>query len=458
MRQVDARRERADVRHLARRRRSAVARRFSLVGAAMSVLFAMMLSAALHAAASAAPAPAACEGVLTRSAVVACVLAGHPGVRAAEQEREAARGRRLAARTVLPSNPQVEVTAARRVGLWNGERDINVYGRLSQEIEIAGQRRKRMAVADAELAQSERRIAVARRDLAAAALAAHVELVAAQELRAMFGRIARASEVLVDLAGVSERAGLGSPLSADVAVASAVRVRRQQVQAEGRVAAARARLAGLLGRESSAELAVQGDLTPLALPEELAALVEGALGRRAEIELAQAEREAFLRQVEVYRRVRAPNPSVVLYAQRDGFAERVLGGGIAFPIVLPSPLGRTFAGEIAENKALARRAEADVERWRRQVRTEVAVGFEEVRARRAELTLFEADRLQRAEAHLEALGQEMAAGRMSIREAVVFQQTLLDYLASHVEARRALALASVELARVAGLLPEGVTP
>jgi cobalt-zinc-cadmium efflux system outer membrane protein len=148
----------------------------------------------------------------------------------------------------------------------------------------------------------------------------------------------------------------------------------------------------------------------------------------------------------------------VLFAQRDGFAERVLGGGIAFPITLPSPLGRSFAGEIAENKALARRAEAEVERWRRQVRTEVVVGYQDVQARRAELALFEGDRLQRAEAHLEALGQEMASGRMSIREAVILQQTFLEYLGTHIEARRALALASVELARVAGLLPEGSQP
>ncbi len=131
---------------------------------------------------------------------------------------------------------------------------------------------------------------------------------------------------------------------------------------------------------------------------------------------------------------------------------------IAFPITLPSPLGRSFAGEIAENKALARRAEAEVERWRRQVRAEVVVGVQNVQARQAELALFEGNRLQRAEAHLEALGQEMASGRMSIREAVILQQTFLEYLGTHIEARRALALASVELARVAGLLPEESKP
>ena len=400
-----------------------------------------------------------CRGPLTRDDVVACALAGHPGVRAAEYGREAAMGRKHSARTLLPSNPTVEVTVAQRVGMRAPDRDVNVYGRLSQEIEIGGQRRKRIAVADAGLVQAQARIELTRRDIAADALRAFFEVLAAQEQRAMIGRIARSNETLVELARSSEAAGLGSALTADVAVAASVRVQRQQVEADRRVATASATLTGLIGNDPAVGgVTVRGELTPLTLPADLAALVDAALLRRAEIELARAEREVFLKQVELYRRSRVPNPSVVLYGQRDGFAERVLGGGIALPIPLPSPLGRSFAGQIAEHKALARQAEAEVLLWQRTVRTEVAVGFQELLARRAELALFEGDRLQRAEAHLEALGQEMASGRISIREAVILQQTFLEYIATHIEARRALALASVELARVAGLLPEASQP
>lgn len=410
----------------------------------------------------ASPSPAAaCTGALTRDSVVDCSLAGHPGVRVAELEREAAAGRKLGARTLLPSNPQVEITAAHRNALWSGgrDRDTNVYGRLSQELEIGGQRRKRMAVADAQIAQADRRIDLIRRDLAAAALTAYYELLAAQEQRAMIGRIARSTETLIELARTSETAGLGSGLTADVAATAGVRVQRQQVEADRRIATARAALAGLLGRDPvGAAVDVQGDLSPLPISDDLAALVAAALVGRAEIELAKAERETLLRQVEMYRRLRVPNPSVVLYAQRDGFNERVLGGGLAFPIVLPSPLGRTYAGEIAEHRALARRAEAEIARFQRLVRTEVSVGYQDFKARQAELALFEPDRLQRAEGHLAALGEEMVAGRISIREAVVLQQSFLEYLGAHIEARRALALASVELARVSGRLPKVGNP
>ena len=399
------------------------------------------------------PSPTSCRGPLGRAAVVACALAEHPSIRAAEAGREAARSRKLSARTLLPSNPQVEVTAARRVGMWTGDRDINVYGRVTQELEIAGQRRRRMEVADAEVTQAERQIELSRREVAAAALAAYYEWIAAREQQQMIGRIARAAGALVALARTSERTGLASGLYADVVMAASVRVLRQQIEAERRIAAARAVLAGLLGRDG-AGLEITGDLTPLAVSEDPSRLIGTALMRRAEIELAQAEREMFVRRVELFRRLRAPNPSVVLYAQRDGFAEQVLGGGLVFPLVLPAPLGRTYKGEIAESRALARRAEAEIERWRRVVQTEVEVASREVEARKAELELFQPDRLQRAESDLEALAQEIASGRVSLRDAVVLQQTLLEYLAAHIEARRALAIGSVELARVAGLLPE----
>lgn len=395
-----------------------------------------------------------CRGPLTAEVAVRCALAASPAVRAAEAAVEAAQGRRDAASTLLPSNPHVEVTVAARRGMWNGERDVNVYGRLAQELELGGQRGKRRRVAEADHTAQRRRVDAVRREVAAEVLRVHVEALAAREQRTMALRMTTAADTLVALAREGEKAGLASALMQDLAAVTVVRLRQQQIEAERRISAAHAVLAGLLGQDPARpDLEAAGALGPLAVPEDISALVSGALVARAELDVARAEREQHLRQVELYKRLRAPNPSVLLYAQRDGFNERVLGGGLSFPIPLPSPLGRAYRGEIASSKALARQAEAELERLRRSVRAEVVVAAEALRARRAELALFDPERITRAEGHVTALSEEMAAGRLSIREAAVLQQTFLELLAAHLEARRALALAAVELARVAGLLP-----
>jgi cobalt-zinc-cadmium efflux system outer membrane protein len=357
---------------------------------------------------------------------------------------------------LLPSNPAVEVTAAARHGLQTGDRDINVYGRISQELEIAGQRRKRVAVVDAELDGQRLRVTAVRREVAAAALQAYYELVAAHEQQAMLGRIAAASQTLVEFAAAGEKAGLASGLTADLAATATVRIRRQQVEAERRLATARALLASMIGQDPAVPvLAVQQDMTALTVVGELPALIDQALQRRAELEVARAEQEAQRRQVELYKRLRAPNPSLVAYAQRDGFNERVLGGGIAIPIPLPGRLGRNYAGEIAESRARVRQADADIERLRREIKAEVVTAYHSLRARQAEVELFDPQRVQRAEAHVGALSEEMATGRLQIREAVIMQQSFLELLAAHLEARRALGLAAVELLRVTGqLVPE----
>jgi hypothetical protein len=85
-----------------------------------------------------------------------------------------------------------------------------------------------MAVADAEMVQAQARIELTRRDIAAAALTAYFEVIAAQEQRTMIGRIAKTTRRSSSSRAAASKPGLGSALTADVAVAASVRVQRQR--------------------------------------------------------------------------------------------------------------------------------------------------------------------------------------------------------------------------------------
>lgn len=403
------------------------------------------------------PAEAQCQGRLARGQVVACALAASPDIEALEQGAEAVAARRLSARTILPTNPRVELSAAARRSLRTTDRDTNFYGTLSQEVEVAGQRGKRLAVVDAAVAAERSRIDAGRREVAAEALRRYYEALAARDERVMIERIDRGLDRLAELAEASESAGLGSGLGTEVASTTVVKVRQRAIRAEQRQAAAQALLGGLLGLDPAApNLELVGELRPLVITAEVDALVAKGLEMRAEIEVASAEREAQRRQGELYRRLRVPNPSLVLYGQRDGFFEQVLGGGVGLAIPLPSPLGHTFKGEIAESRARVRQADAELEGLRRRIRAEVVTAHTAFKAAQAELALFDVDRLTRVEGYLRELTEEMAAGRVTIREGALLQLALLDLLANYIEVRREHCLASVELARAAGLLPEEV--
>jgi cobalt-zinc-cadmium efflux system outer membrane protein len=187
------------------------------------------------------------------------------------------------------------------------------------------------------------------------------------------------------------------------------------------------------------------------MPAGTASLVENALRLRGEVAAAEMERRVLERQLALTRRERIPNVTLSAFAQRDGFAERVVGGGVSIPLPLPGPVGHTHAGEIAETIARIRAAESSVELVRRRVRLEVAQALAAFTATERSLALFKGDLVERARVDLAALREAMSSRQLSLRDALVAQRSLIELLASHIEARLAHAQAWIELRRVAGV-------
>jgi cobalt-zinc-cadmium efflux system outer membrane protein len=152
-----------------------------------------------------------------------------------------------------------------------------------------------------------------------------------------------------------------------------------------------------------------------------------------------------------FRRSRVPNPTISAFAENDGFNEHVFGLGLSLPIPIPGNVGRTYAGEVAEAEALARRAATEREQTRREIRVGLAVAAYAFQSRRLEVEAFSHELLANAETSLLALGQEVAAGRLTVRDAVIAQLPLIELLQNYITARRAWCVASVDLARAAGV-------
>jgi cobalt-zinc-cadmium efflux system outer membrane protein len=408
--------------------------------------------------ASAASAADSCNKRIARGNVVACVLAASVSLRREQLGVEVMSAREQAASPLLPSNPQLVLSAAQRhtaqqnAGNWNAN--------LSQELEIAGQRSARVSAAQASLSAQRSTVRASEREVAADAWRVYFEALAARDAQLTAAKLEQAFAGGGRAAAAGAAQGLVSGIDAELAELTLVRLTQARIAAQARERQAVALLASLLGLDPrSSQLELEGELTPLApdltvTPDAL----DAAVVRRPELSRARETGRAHSFDATALRRSRVPNVTLSIFAQQDGFSERVLGAGIALPIPLPTPIGRTFAGEIAASEALAQQAEAAASGVRRQARLELVTALQGYEAAQAQNALYTADRIADAERSLTSLAQEIHAGRISVSSAVVAQQTLIEFLRARIEAQLELCLASVEVVRAAGLDLNGAQP
>lgn len=408
--------------------------------------------------ASVASAADSCSKRIARSNVVACVLAASVSLRREQLGVLVMQARAQAASPLLPANPQLALSAAQRhtaqhnAGNWNAN--------LSQEVEIAGQRSARKNAAQASLNAQRLTVRASEREVAANAWRAYFEALAARDAQLTAAKLEQALAGGGQAAAAGAAQGLVSGIDAELAELTLVRLTQARIAAQARERQAIAQLAALLGLDPrSSQLQVEGELTPLApgLPDTPEAL-DAAIERRPELRRARETGLAHSSDATALRRSRVPNVTLSIFAQQDGFSERVLGGGIALPIPLPAPIGRTYAGEIAASEALAQQAEAAADGVRRQARLELVTALQGYDAAQAQNALYTAGRVTEAERSLISLAQEIHAGRISVSSAVVAQQTLIEFLRARIEAQLELCLASVEVVRASGLDMNGARP
>jgi cobalt-zinc-cadmium efflux system outer membrane protein len=387
---------------------------------------------------------------VTRDNLIDCALSASLSSRVERQVLDAARAREESASVVLPSNPVLSAWAAQRRTADQGT-SLNWSATLAQEVEIGGQRGQRRRAAAFDRAAQVSVLQAANRDAAAEAWRAYFDAIAAEdELTLVKGLEGTVQRVAVAAKAAADK-GLIAGVDADVADAGFVRIEDARARAERRAHETRAVLLSALGRAPAESVELHGDLVPLAVAESIAERSRTAApAEHPEVRALEATSRAERSRADLFRRLRIPNPTVSVFIERGGFAEQVLGVGIALPLPLPQPIGRSHAGEIAESEALARASATRAERLRREVTRNMAMALAAYEAGKNAAALYTPERRARAEQALRAMAQEIESGRLGVRDAVLVQETLLELLAAGLTARRALCLASVDLARAAG--------
>lgn len=379
-----------------------------------------------------------------------------PELAARRAELEQARARLVTART-YPYNPQVSASGARRSGAGAASTDRGLE--VSQEIEIGGQRSRRVAVAEAALAGAEARFERDQRLLAGRVTGAFAEALRARELL----RIDETDAALAqDLLRIGERrleAGKATQIELNLARAAAGRSNRGVELSKGAYAKARAELAEVVGLGASAPPEPEGDLQSLAagqaeLPP-LVELVKSALDNREDLLALQRETEAALAEVALERALARPNLVASAFQDREAGTDTI--GGLSLTIGIP--LFDRNRGRVAEAAAAAAQAAAEVAAARLAVEREVASAYATYQAARAAARGLGEQVIGSLEENLGLLQRALEAGKISRievsllrREFVDGQREYLDALVAALQARAALDLATSRLA-----LPSSLT-
>ncbi len=387
-----------------------------------------------------------CPPIADLGALVRCAQQSSEAVVRARAELQAVRARRDVAGRVLPANPSLELGVGRR-RTEAGTTDVDRSVEVAQQIEIGGQRGARIDWAEADLRAAQATADAAERLIAAEVLSAAARVVRSRQALILVREQRGAADRLVDVSRARAQKGVSAPFESELAEASRVQSLRDERAAAQELSEAEGSLAAAVGGDVQLE-----EEAPLPASDQapviLADLESTAVARQSEVVIAISEMEAAHARTNLLRRERIPDVTVTAGFKHEEFSD-VIGVRLAVPL----PLFRRNQGEIAEQEARTAQAAARARQTELRARLAVRAAHRSWQRARAAADSIPSDLDARLRADVAALQQAYERGTLqlplvltSLREVQSARRTVID-------ARAEAVLASIELARAAGLSP-----
>lgn len=387
---------------------------------------------------------------LSEQEAVERALTQSPLVLRAAAERDVAAAERVGAGVVLPANPVVEGAGGHRrdksasIPLAAGP---EWQVRLSQTVEIAGQRGTRLREAARGLAVAEAQQQVAQAETRARARDAYVTL---QVARAQVEAAAKRVELGDQLLKAAEaRVKSGAASDVELHLAEVERARLEQERLDAQLAAAEAeRVLKLLIAAPPDEAVVL--TTPLSPPQplegQLDQLLNAAVSRRPELRVLDSSRARLDASVSRLKREIVPNPTLFVDVAGQQPQQLYVGGGVALPL----PLWRRNQGELAEVRAQRRRLEEEKRLLLREVKLQVTAALRDLHTRQAQARLWAERVVPSAEANVELVRQGWLAGKFDLFRVVQVTREAAEARRHQLDVLRELWRARIHLERATG--------
>ena len=236
-----------------------------------------------------------------------------------------------------------------------------------------------------------------------------------------------------EIARRRQHAGLGDAVDVSLADNAVLAARRELLVIDRDLALSRAALGELLGLPpGSGEWRLADELAPPLPPEEPLNLVETALERRLDVEVARLRVAAARGDLDVEETRRLPDLALGFERERAESPPTLSG-----PVLEGSlPLWSRNGPAVARQSFLVEKAQDELRRTRDAVEREVREALARLGGARSELALFESEILPRASASAEIARRAWQAGERDVLVALEAQRFLLEQRRAYVAALR----------------------
>lgn len=372
----------------------------------------------------------------------------NPDLLAARQELEIARGRSVKAEYLSQFNPEVSGEAARR-SLGGGGSGTDYGAALSQELEVGGQRGKRIDEARANSEAVEQRVRDQTRLTEAEVRQAFFAALARRKRQDLLQGVEQLNRRIRDASRARVDAGESPVMESNLAEIRLGESRKETIVAERDYAVALLALKRLLNAAPDSPLELSGELRTRATPYVLADLVARAKEARPDLLATRREVGRVEAETALTRRLVIPNPVLEgFYREEPGTegTEHIAGGGIRIPL----PVFDRRQGELVALAGRRQQAQFEVDATVRTVEQEVAAAFQDYEAARREVEIFEQDILARADENFRFIETAYRAGKIDFFQFVVVQNDLVNAQLSYLDSLSAFREAETNLERAVG--------
>jgi cobalt-zinc-cadmium efflux system outer membrane protein len=352
----------------------------------------------------------------------------------------------IKASLLFPSNPEVKTELGARES--SSERHTDYTIALSQEIEVYGQRRKRINVANKKIEKVKFEIADVERNVIANVKSSFYEVLSSLEIVKLQSYVEGIFKRLWNATMEKYKAGSISALELNSIKIRYGLAKQQLLAARKNSQNSLLNLELMLGKSKDEPLSLKGDLTYHALQVNLEDLLASAYETRPDLKAMELEKERASREISLRKAERIPNPDLSgFFTREEGGADDIVGGKISISI----PIWDRKQSELKKARTAKDVANINIKNKYLEIQKEVETAYRSFMAAQEGIVIYTDDIMPQVDENLKLNEISYKEGKINFIGFLTVESDLIDTRAAYLNALLDYNKAIINLETVSGM-------